>query len=390
MAKRKKTRKQRTEASRKRTVAPSETNETAQKPGLVIKSIQHGTVVVRQNEVQPLTAKHFNTAAKTSNALKSLMAQCQANSAAAAIVPWFCDALPSPSSRRDYYNDMRSFFGHMSEIGVHPFEVTGDHVRLYKEALVQSQKKSGTIARHLSVIRGLYEQFGKKSLVPWQRVGDIQAVTAPRVEKNVTPEMSEDEAIAMLEPPDMSTTIGIRDHALMFVYFKTACRSAAIANAKVGDLDKTDTEWFLIVKEKGATTRRLPLLEASPALFRWLDEVGIGNDPTSPLFPSLENDRKTPTGRHMRTRTVLHTIKKYGKMIGLNVDPTGRRGICTHSLRKTSLNNALKHGAKVEQVQQWAGHADIRTTQGYISYHEQDAEAAARHNQIRPRPQKNP
>ena len=75
-------------------------------------------------------------------------------------------------------------------------------------------------------------------------------------------------------------------------------------------------------------------------------------------------------------------------MVGLNVNPDGRRGICTHSLRKTSLNNALKHGAKVEQVQQWAGHADIRTTQGYISYHELDAEAAARHNQIRPRPNK--
>ena len=45
--------------------------------------------------------------------------------------------------------------------------------------------------------------------------------------------------------------------------------------------------------------------------------------------------------------------------------------------------NALRHGAKVEQVQAWFGHADIRTTQSYITYRESDAEEAARHNQIR-------
>ena len=39
-----------------------------------------------------------------------------------------------------------------------------------------------------------------------------------------------------------------------------------------------------------------------------------------------------------------------------------------HSLRKTALNNALAHGAKVEDVQQWACLADLRTTQEYIAY----------------------
>ena len=80
---------------------------------------------------------------------------------------------------------------------------------------------------------------------------------------------------------------------------------------------------------------------------------------------------------------MLAIIKKYARQIGLDANRLGHRGICTHSLRKTSLNNALLHGAKVEEVQQWAGHADIRTTQEYISYKQKDAEAAARRCQIR-------
>ena len=56
----------------------------------------------------------------------------------------------------------------MRESGIHPFDVTGDHVRLYKEALLQAGKKPGMVARALSVLRGTYEQFGKKGFVAWR------------------------------------------------------------------------------------------------------------------------------------------------------------------------------------------------------------------------------
>ncbi len=117
---------------------------------------------------------------------------------------------------------------------------------------------------------------------------------------------------------------------------------------------------------------------------RWLDLSGISaNDPQAPLFSALAADKRTPTGRHLTQRAILNIVKKYARQAGLQSDRFGRRGICTHSLRKTALTNALEHGAKMEQVQAWAGHSDIRTTQGYYMTKETDAEAAARHNQIR-------
>jgi len=257
-------------------------------------------------------------------------------------------------------------------------------VRIYKEAMVRSERKPATIARALSVIRGTYEQFGKKGLVPWNVVGDIQAVTSPRVDKNTTPGMSEQEACRLLHAPDTTTLLGLRDHALLYVYFKTACRSRAITNAKVGDLERTDFDWYLVVQEKGAKRQRKPLLESAQAVMRWLDLSGISaNDPQAPLFSALAADKRTPTGRHLTQRAILNIVKKYARQVGLQANRHGRRGICTHSLRKTALTNALEHGAKMEQVQAWAGHSDIRTTQGYYMTKESDAEAAARHNQIR-------
>lgn len=331
-----------------------------------------------------LQTADFKRSVQVSHHIGSLLAECQANEAAAAIIPWFCDALPSSKSRKDYFADMRAFFLAMQSQGVHPLDVTGDHVRLYKEALSESGMKSASISRALSVIRGTYQQFGKKQLVPWDRVGDIQAVESPRVEKNTTPSLSEAEACRLLHAPDETTVIGIRDHAILFTYFKTACRFVAIANARVGDLERTDTDWFIVVQEKGKRQRRLPLLEAAGPILRWLDVAGISfGESEHPLFCPLERDRRTPKPRALSQQSMLDIVKRHAREIGLDVSRLGRRGICTHSLRKTALNNALEHGAKVEEVQQWAGHADIRTTQEYINYKEDDAEAAARRCQIR-------
>lgn len=332
----------------------------------------------------PPSARQLASPHDVRSVLTALLAACHANGAASALIPWFCDALPSPKSRRDYVRDLSSFVSHVRELGVHPFAVTGDHVRLYKEALLQAGRRPASVARALSVIRGTYEQLGNKGLVAWNHVGDIQAVAAPHVEKNTTPVIGEEDARKMLHAPDAATVIGCRDHALLFTYFKTACRSSAVAGANIGDLERTDTEWFLRVTEKGRKERRLPLLEAAPAILDWLNAVGIGLDnTTAPLFPAMASDRRTPLARHLSPRQILNIVKKYARQVGLNVSPGGRRGICTHSLRKTCAVNALRHGAQVHQVQHWLGHADIRTTQEYVSYKDDDIEAAARRCQIR-------
>jgi integrase len=61
----------------------------------------------------------------------------------------------------------------------------------------------------------------------------------------------------------------------------------------------------------------------------------------------------------------------------------GGRGIGIHSLRKTAINDAIRNGATMHEVREFAGHADIRTTEVYFVRREEDAEVAARRIQIR-------
>ena len=84
---------------------------------------------------------------------------------AGALVPWICDALLSNHSVKAYGRDLMDFVRHMQAQGVEPLQVTADHVKLYKRALLEAGLKPATVARRLSVLRGTYHQLAAKGLI---------------------------------------------------------------------------------------------------------------------------------------------------------------------------------------------------------------------------------
>ena len=136
---------------------------------------------------------------------------------AGALVPWICDALLSNHSVKAYGRDLMDFLRQMQSQGVTPLEVTADHVKCYKRALLEAGLKSATVARRLSVLRGTYKQLATKGLVSWETAQDIAAVKAPGVQKNSTLSLTERQAISLLEAIPTETLQGIRDLALMSV-----------------------------------------------------------------------------------------------------------------------------------------------------------------------------
>ena len=59
-------------------------------------------------------------------------------------------------------------------------QVTADHVKCYKRALLEAGMKSATVARRLSVLRGTYQQLAAKGLVSWETAQDIARRQGPR------------------------------------------------------------------------------------------------------------------------------------------------------------------------------------------------------------------
>ena len=64
-----------------------------------------------------------------------------------------------------------------------------------------------------------------------------------------------------------------------------------------------------------------------------------------------------PTRAALSTDTIERLVKHYGRAAGVDVTP--------HGLRASFVTLALEGGAKLQQVQYAAGHADPRTTERY-------------------------
>jgi site-specific recombinase XerD len=300
-----------------------------------------------------------------------------------ALVPWICDALLSNHSVKAYGRDLADFVRHMQAQGVDPLAVTADHVKLYKRALLEAGLKPATVARRLSVLRGTYTQLAAKGLISWVTAQDIAAIKASGVQKNSTPSLTQRQAIDLLEAIPADTLQGQRDLALMSVFFLTGCRVSAITAACVGHLETDGVEHYLHVTEKRNKKRRKLLLDAARPLLAYVAQAGIAQDKEGPLFRPLTRNGAGFERRHLDRKTPWRLVKQYCRAAGIDPDRLGQRGIGIHSLRKTAINDAIRNGAAMHEVREFAGHSDIRTTEIYFVRKEEDGEVAARKIGIR-------
>ena len=298
-------------------------------------------------------------------------------------MPWICDVLLSNHSVKAYGRDLMDFVRHMQAQGVDPLQVTADHVKCYKRALLEAGMKSATVARRLSVLRGTYHQLAAKGLIAWETAQDIAAVKAPAVQKNSTPSLTERQAISLLEAIPTETLQGISDLALMSVFFITGCRVSAIVHACVGHLETDGVEHYLHVTEKRNKKRRKILLDAARPLLAYVARRASGTTRRGRSFGPMKPDGTGLERRHLDRKTPWRLVKKYCRAAGIDPDRLGGRGIGIHSLRKTAINDAIRNGATMHEVREFAGHADIRTTEVYFVRKEEDAEVAARRIHIR-------
>jgi integrase/recombinase XerD len=279
---------------------------------------------------------------------------------------------PSAHTRDAYRRDLGQFLAHS---GIKPgaFEqlaqIRPEDVSQWRDALKASGQTGSTVRRKMTALRSLFsylQTYGYTGANP-AHGKFVAAPAVPRDGKTVG--LSEVDcrrllnAPSLVRPDGLPCPVGYRDQALLAVLAYSGCRVGELVRLKVRDYKTSGEHRILNITGKGGKERITPLhLEAVEKLSAWLGVLGA--DPAGPLFPGMKTSRgKGKDGFRttaMTTRAAQKLIDRYVKALGL--DPN----VTVHSLRVTALTTARERGSDIIDLQDFAGHADPRTTLTYI------------------------
>ena len=267
----------------------------------------------------------------------------------------------SADTKDNYRRAVGSFIQQMGiETPEALYGVSQAHIIAYRDQLQESGYSANSIAQHLSALSSLYKFLSDRQLC---QVNPVSGVRRPPTGHNglgsgKTPALSKKDVRAMLDAPDTSTLKGLRDSALLHVYFYTGGRRAEPTRLKVKHLRMDADYWVLEMTVKGEKTNTVAIhTECQSALRCYLEAAGHLNEPNAWLFQSMRPDR---TGPKPISRTQFGRLfKDYAIKAGLPAS------IATHSARATLITEGYKAGLAGEDIQRTVAHSSITTTEAY-------------------------
>lgn len=192
-------------------------------------------------------------------------------------------------------------------------------------------------------------------------------VDLPKIASTLPRVMSEEETVQLLEAPDVATLTGIRDRAVLEVFYSTAAR-----NSELGQLELEDVAWDLpglcIRQGKGQKGRMVPLGEEARA---WLEEYLTRVRPCWLGDPKENHLFLTARGRWMKRDALATLVHRYAQPLGL-------KGVTPHTLRHSAATHMLRRGANLRHLQELLGHSSPLSTSHYTRVELKDLHKALR------------
>lgn len=257
----------------------------------------------------------------------------------------------SPNTVRAYSGDLERYLEWARREGTDPILLGHRRMRLYLAELDRAGYSRRTVARRLSAVRSLFAYLVAEGLAP----SDPSSVLlTPKMPARL-PKLVPTEALdALLNAPDTTTPLGMRDAAVLELLYATGARVSEITGLTLGDVDMPQGQ--LTVMGKGSKERLVPMHPVAIARLRLYLTKGrpalLKKTPADAVFLSTR-------GRPLSADAIRRLFKRYLAQTGaaLSLSP--------HAMRHTFATHLVEGGADLRTVQELLGHVALSTTQIY-------------------------
>lgn len=263
----------------------------------------------------------------------------------------------SNNTLRSYQQHLDDYLAWVERTGCDPYGLRARDARRYIGSIRDRGCSSRTVASYLSALRSFYAWM----LLDERADTDVfSTISTPKLSKNLPAVLSDTQVKKLLDVPDASQAIGLRDSCMLELLYASGARISELASLDIDSVDFSSKTVRLF--GKGSKERIVPLYrKALSSVSRYLESgrpsfvvrgassKGVGPEA---LFLSSRGNRMSAAS--MRAR--------FHELCALAGIP---RDVSPHALRHTFATDLLDGGADLRTVQELLGHSSLSTTQIY-------------------------
>lgn len=241
-------------------------------------------------------------------------------------------------------------------------QINSENIRAYRLVLARKINNRGDELSHKTQN---YYLIALRALLKYLGQNGHEVIGANRIELADTPQrqisfLEPQEVKKLLDAPDKTELIGLRDKAILELLFSTGMRVGELSNLKIKDINIEKGEF--VIRGKGGKIRIVYISEtAKKALERYMLLRDDHHQALFVAFGRAKNPliRSKITVNPLTPRSIERMIQKYALECGIT------KPVTPHTLRHSFATDLLANGADLRSVQELLGHSSVITTQIY-------------------------
>lgn len=254
-----------------------------------------------------------------------------------------------------YRNDLRKLESYLSQQGIQiASKITETSLNSYVLSLEKDGMSPASVSRHIASMKAFLLYLLKNGNI---NTDPSERIKAPKVVKKPPQIIDKDKVVALLNQPDLTTSKGIRDKAMLELLYATGIKVSELTNIKISDINLSGR--FLTCKDK--QERNIPFgTAAKNALKSYIDirDEEFNKKNSEYLFLNSQGEQLSRQG-------FWKILKSYAKKAGID-------DINPNMIRHSFAAHMLDNGADIGVVQKFLGHTDISSTHLYLSHNYQN------------------
>lgn len=256
----------------------------------------------------------------------------------------------SNNTLQAYHNDLKKLQGFLEKQNINSVaKISETNLNSYILSLEKEGLSPASVSRNIAAIKAFLLYLLKQGVIN----GDpSERIKPPKIQKKPPKALDTELMNQFLLLPNNKTKKGIRDRAILELLYATGIKVSELISIKLSDINLNGK--YLTCGEQ--RERIIPFGKtAKAALTEYMNVRSNHFDKNKSDILFLNS-----SGEQLSRQGLWKILKTYAKRLGLS-------DINPNTIRNSFAAHMIDNGADLGSVQELLGHADITTTQMYLS-----------------------